>query len=71
MQLSFQRKRLESIDKELPAQSRDILLKKMQEQKLAQDCGSIFHHSVKLEVETETQTLEKRGKGGGKSGANI
>lgn len=64
MQLSFQRKRLKSIDEELPAQSRNVLLKKVQEQKLAQYGGSVLHHSVKLEVQTETQALEARGRGG-------
>lgn len=36
------------------------MLEKMQEQKLAQYCGSIFNHSIKLEVKTKTETLGKR-----------
>lgn len=70
MQLSLQRKCLKSVDKELPAQSRNILLEKMQEQKLAQYCGSIFNHSVKLEVKTKTQALGKERRKA-KSGVNI
>lgn len=58
VQLSFQRESLKAVDKELPAEGGNVLLQKVQQEQLAEDDGSIPHHSVKLEIQAQAQTLK-------------
>lgn len=58
MELGLQGERLEPVDKELPAEGRDLLLQVVQHQQLAEDDGPVPHHRVELEVQAQTQALK-------------
>lgn len=51
MQLSLQRQRFKAIDKELPAECRDVFLQGVQQQQFANYDGPVPHNSVKLEIQ--------------------
>lgn len=59
MELSLQRERLESIDEELPAESRNLMFERMKQQQFAEDDGPVSDHRIKLKIQTQTQTLEE------------
>lgn len=60
MQLSLQRQRLKAVDEKLPAQSRNVFLQEVQQEKFAENDGPIPDNGVKLEVQTQTQTLQSQ-----------
>lgn len=57
VQLRLQRQRLEAVDEELPAQSGNLLLQRVQQQQFAEDDGTVPDHRVELEVQAQTQAL--------------